>query len=516
MRKKYFLLLTLVMLLLCSRSVFAETILPTDVTTAGSGCSLLGLEGKYVVQIQAALDRINEIRYEACKEGVINPSSYSGAKLTLNDYVPIKWSSDLEYIARIRAAESSLTMQHLRTNGRSIWTLKSPNGVQSWGEVIAWSWSSSMLTGIEQWYEEKSDWVAQTSGAVTGHYTQMIDPENLYIGLGTFCSEQVLYYNTTVGEFSSQTGLDETRGTAVGSCIQTLEVLDDYLDGDYEVEAAKELKYAGDTSSLRLTVDGLIVLNAVRWSSSDSSVISVNSSGQATALRCGKATIRAIDSNGYISGESYTISHKLGSWTTATKATVFKAEMQKRTCSVCGRSQTRNYGNKLTPKMTLSASSLKLKTGQKTTAFKISGMANGDYVKSVTSSNKNVVAVTKYAKTGEVTLTAAKKTGTAKLTITLASGLKKTVSVTVSTSTVKTTKISVSKTSLTLKKGKTTSLKPVVTPVTSQEKVTYTSSNKQVATVNASGVITAKKAGTAKITITSGSKKIVVTVKVTN
>ncbi|MFR7388606.1 MAG: Ig-like domain-containing protein [Blautia faecis] len=38
------------------------------------------------------------------------------------------------------------------------------------------------------------------------------------------------------------------------------------------------------------------------------------------------------------------------------------------------------------------------------------------------------------------------------------------------------------------------------------QKVTYTTSNKKVATVTAKGVITAKKKGTATITVKSGSK----------
>ena len=36
-------------------------------------------------------------------------------------------------------------------------------------------------------------------------------------------------------------------------------------------------------------------------------------------------------------------------------------------------------------------------------------------------------------------------------------------------------------------------LKPVISPITSQEKVTYSSSNKKIATVSSSGVITGKK-----------------------
>ena len=47
-------------------------------------------------------------------------------------------------------------------------------------------------------------------------------------------------------------------------------------------------------------------------------------------------------------------------------------------------------------------------------------------------------------------------------------------------------------------------LKPVISPITSQEKVTYSSSNKKIATVSSSGVITGKKKGTAYITVKSG------------
>ncbi|RGF81558.1 hypothetical protein DXA65_14205 [Ruminococcus sp. OF03-6AA] len=87
------------------------------------------------------------------------------------------------------------------------------------------------------------------------------------------------------------------------------------------------------------------------------------------------------------------------------------------------------------------------------------------------------------------------------------------ITVTVQKSTVKTTKITGVKSALTLKKGAKTTLKPVRTPFTSGEKITYTSSNKNVATVSSTGVITAKKAGTAVITVKSGSKKV--TCKVT-
>lgn len=88
---------------------------------------------------------------------------------------------------------------------------------------------------------------------------------------------------------------------------------------------------------------------------------------------------------------------------------------------------------------------------------------------------------------------AGKKTGTAKITVTLMSGKKATLKVKVQTSRVRTTKISGLKKNVRLKKGQKLTLRPVISPLTSQEKVTYTSSNKKVATVSKKGVITAKK-----------------------
>lgn len=206
--------------------------------------------------------------------------------------------------------------------------------------------------------------------------------------------------------------------------------------------------------------------------------------------------------------------HTWNSWTTASAATVFAAETQKRTCSVCGAAETRSYGNKLTPTVAVTADSLKLKTGQKTTAFRVANMANGDYVTSVKSGNTKRLKVSKYTAAGAVTLTAQKTTGKATLTITLASGLTKKVSVTVQKNAVATTKISGLSKKLTLEKGKKSTLKPVITPITSVQKVTYKTSNKKVATVSSKGVVTAKASGTAKITVTSGKKKFVVTVTV--
>lgn len=144
--------------------------------------------------------------------------------------------------------------------------------------------------------------------------------------------------------------------------------------------------------------------------------------------------------------------------------------------------------------MKLNVTSIKLQKKQATTKVKVTGLANGDSVKSWTSSNKKIVTVDKNGK-----IKAGKKTGSAKITITLKSGKKATLKVKVQSAKVKTTKITGLKTKLTLKKGKSLTLKPVISPITSQEKVTYTTSNKKVATVTKKGVIKAKKKGTVTI-----------------
>ena len=196
-----------------------------------------------------------------------------------------------------------------------------------------------------------------------------------------------------------------------------------------------------------------------------------------------------------------------GPWQTVSTATVFAPEQQRRTSNK-GRQETRTVGSSLTPTIKLNATSIKLKVKQSTTKVQVSGLAAGDRVQSWTTSNKKVATVTSR---GKIT---AKKTGKARIIITLASGKKAVVNVTVQKTAVKTTKISGLKRSVVLKRRQKLTLKPVISPITSVEKVTYKTSNKKVATVNSRGVITAKKKGTAKITVKSGKKTYTVTVKV--
>ena len=196
-------------------------------------------------------------------------------------------------------------------------------------------------------------------------------------------------------------------------------------------------------------------------------------------------------------------------WKTTANATVFRPAKQEGTCSLCGRKQTRNYGSRLKAAIKLNVSSLTLQRRQTTTGVKVS-MAYGDSIKSWVSSNKKIVTVDKNGK-----IRAGSKTGTAKITVTLKSGKKADLKVRVQTGRVTTTKITGLKTGLVLRRGKSLTLKPVISPITSQEKVTYSSSNKKIATVSARGVIKGQRKGTAVITVKSGRvvRRIRITVK---
>ena len=158
----------------------------------------------------------------------------------------------------------------------------------------------------------------------------------------------------------------------------------------------------------------------------------------------------------------------------------------------------------------LSATSVTLKTGQSTTAVKVTNQSSGFKVKSWKSSNTSIVKVSSSGK-----ITAGRKTGKATITVTMSNKTTAQVKVTVQKGTVKTKGISGLKSKVTIRKGKTATLKPVLTPVTSQEKITYSTSNKKVATVNSKGVVKGVGKGKVTITVRSGKikKKVAVVIK---
>ena len=114
-----------------------------------------------------------------------------------------------------------------------------------------------------------------------------------------------------------------------------------------------------------------------------------------------------------------------------------------------------------------------------------------------TSSKKSVATV---SSKGVVT---AKKTGKAVISAKV-DGITKKCTITVKKAP---KKISLNAKKKTLKKGKKFQIKVKLPKNTASCKITYKTSNKKVATVSASGKVTAKKKGKATITVTTFNKK---------
>ena len=149
---------------------------------------------------------------------------------------------------------------------------------------------------------------------------------------------------------------------------------------------------------------------------------------------------------------------------------------------------------------------LKLTVGQKSTLAPVISPVTFAGKVSYTSSNSKIASV---SKKGVVT---AKKSGTAKIKIKAG---KKTKTVKVTVAKKAPTGIKGVPATKTLKKGKSFTIKAKLTPSGAEAKIKYSSSNKKIATVNGKGKVTAKKAGTATITVKAGNvtKTCVVTVK---
>lgn len=286
------------LLCLCFSGQAEAKVRATDVTQATSGNELVLVPGTFSYEKKATLlKQVNKIRKEACGEGVPDPRN-SSRKLSASDYRPIKWSSGLEQVAQTRAAEGSILQDHQRPNGNSCFDNNYPT--QTWGECLAWNGSGDIAGGIDQWYEEKSDWVNQTGG-VTGHYTSLIDPDNTYIGLGGFTPDSsTSWWGAVAGEFTSQSGLDESQIGVQGACDQVVEVPCEnvtYKLGTAKIKLGSSVALALEgTVSMPGIMGGTVETGAkpygtVAWTSGASDIVSVDGNGTARGIAAGTAQI---------------------------------------------------------------------------------------------------------------------------------------------------------------------------------------------------------------------------------
>lgn len=289
--------------------VKAETVvLPAQTATPSEGCVFVGVPGQYLTDTQNVINRINQIRKEACDQGYANPNN--GKALTASDYVPIKWSSQLESIARIRVVEAGIAFMHsgLKTGHRRLnapstnpagaFDITYPAGVTPGYEVIAYNTGTSVLAGVEQWYSEISvynktnGWYDQDAG----HYAALINPENTYIGLACFYSGATSWANTTLAQLGSGNQLDETQQAPVADCLQKTDV---HISNIASWKIYFNTLAAGKTvrCDLKAKIDGMkkevLVTDTVTWSSSDPTVASMDAAGNLTGIKPGTVTVTA-------------------------------------------------------------------------------------------------------------------------------------------------------------------------------------------------------------------------------
>ena len=235
------------------------------------------------------------------------------------------------------------------------------------------------------------------------------------------------------------------------------EAIDALVKAEFKLNATSGNLYTKKTTTLKVTTN---LTGTVTWKSSNTKVATVNSKGVVTAKTAGKATITA------------TLNGKTATYKLTVKNPSIAAKASASTIYTKGQTST---------KITV-------------TKYGVTGTAK------FTSSNKKIATVDSKG------VVRAKKAGTVKITAQVGS-YKKVVTIKVRNASLK-----LAKTAATVKKGKTTTIKVSAVPT---GKVTYTSSNKKVATVTSKGVIKGVKKGTATITVKCNgmTAKFKVTVK---
>ena len=375
--------------------------------------------------------------------------------------------SDLLEAAMIRAAECSVCFSHTRPDSSICFSANS----KMIAENIA-AGSSTAGGAMNVWMNSQ------------GHKENIMNASHNSIGIGCFIINGTYYWTQCFGSYDPGFTCARPENTSVSQTVTMAS--DEFTDAPtgsgvvfgkvetysytYRVTMDNATIRKGTAAKANVSVKNgcsdwsvytLLNDDSVKWSSSNTAVATVDGHGRVVGIGKGMAEITATSKQGRV----------LGSVTVAVYTTVpvNTVALDKTRASL-------NTGSGLTVKATVSPADA---TNKKVTW---------------TSSNTSVAAVDANGKI------VAKGPGTANITVKTADGGKTAVCKVTVTQPV--TSIRLNKTAQTITAGKTAALTTAVSPSNaSNKKVTWTSSNTAVATVNASGVVTAKKAGTAKITV---------------
>ena len=217
----------------------------------------------------------------------------------------------------------------------------------------------------------------------------------------------------------------------------------------------------GESKDIEATVTPANAEYTLTWSISDNSIATVYQNGMITGKSVGYADLKVKADNGIYA---------------MCRVSVYRP----------------------TPSSVSMKSSLAMNVGDTYTLSPTVYPSNSQYTLTWTSSNTNVATV---SSSGKVT---AKSPGTTNVTVKTDNGKTATCNVTVSAKSV--TSVSISST-LSMEVGDTYTLTPTVTPSDAETSFTWSSDKSSVATVSQYGVVTAKGAGTANITVKTDNGK---------
>ena len=512
-------------------------------------------------------DMINEMRTDSFDAWCWNEDNET--KTRYDNLNELAYDYDLERIATKRAAELALLFDHGRPNGESFFSIYEEEGItyRAAGENIAMGYRTAEAVNAA-WREDGEPYNGQ------GHRRNMLNPKFNCVGIGHVYLDGCHYW---VEEFAYRTSVNTTETTANDSeqtmslsvpksKVTGLKVAFDKTSYSLRTGESTEVKL---TAKLTVFGSDTIVTDLPDISVNDPS-IATYSNGKITGVAEGSTTLTA-SLYGLTAADMPTINvyrceHHWDQGEIITEATCTEEGEKTFTCTICGNTKTEKVSTTDHQHMEI--------RNQKNPTCKEAGYSGDTYCADcgVKIFSGQTIAKTKNhnwdggvitteptcTERGEKTFTCTicGNTNTKKVNATGHSygaykvvkeptnkrkGLKsKTCSVcgkivyeaipktnfsptdssetnpdqNPQTSQKTTRKIKLNRRKLTLKKGKSFRLKVTLTPADSQDKITYKTSNKKIATVSKTGKIKAKKKGKVKITVISGKKKAVCTVKV--
>ena len=491
---------------------FAATTRGRNTTTVKSGCKVVNVSGTFEsADTTALVNRINAIRYEACSAGNVpdprNPRRY----LTKSDYRAIKWSTELEKMAQLRAAEATVVYTHTRPNGDSNWTAS--YGIMAYAENLS---GKTMAASIESYYTEKAQYLKVKSfRSDTGHYINMINPNHTYIALSAFTDSKGERSSALEATTTTAKNVSEKKTGAYGSYIQQVEMTNS-LASKYTASASTQ-----PSTSVTPTQPSTSVTPTQPSTSTTPTQPSTKPKTQNTVAVVG---VFLTDTSLQMqAGESKTMevlflpsyaTNKTLTWTSSNTA-VASVSNGKVTAKKAGTAKiTVKSNNGKTSVCTVTVKAKPAASAKLQLSYTKLNMTPGQSVKMMASNAKGLLSYESSNSTSARAITSsdeivAFQPGKAIITVKDSTGATGTCEVTVAYKAGENVRLTAPKTVLRLKVGQKYAWKATLTPRTTTDKIMYYGWSGNGVITYDNGYIVAKKAGTDTITVRTMGGKVV-------